>query len=247
VRPTLQRYALIVSVVATSGSSGNWTFKVESHAAARVALVGDSTVAEHNPLVTRTRGWGQFLQLYVDRRHVVVRNFAIAGSSSKTFWESGQWSLVRAFRPTVVFLQFGHNDSHVGNPKEAAPPWTDYMANLQRFVEESRALGAEPVIVTPVHRVVWATDSELTTELVEYAEAARLVGVTNLVPIVDLYARSGELFLSIGRNRVDGLLANTSVDRSHFNEAGARRLAQLVAEDTKVVMPSLAGFIRGPG
>jgi PelA/Pel-15E family pectate lyase len=149
---------------------------------ARLALAGDSTV-------TDTAGWGFGLkkQLGAD---VVCMNFARGGQSSKSFRDSGQWAKTLAFQPTHVLIQFGHNDMPGKGPERETDPATTYAENLTRFVEEARAAGAQPILITSLTRRIFAPDGKLRGELAPYAAAASRVAAEQKVPLIDLYALS---------------------------------------------------------
>lgn len=79
-------------------------------------LVGDSTVADG-------RGWGKYLPGFIDTSRIAVKNYAVAGTSSRTFitngvWEKalmkkGMWDTVysKLKKGDYVAIQFGHNDA----------------------------------------------------------------------------------------------------------------------------------------
>jgi lysophospholipase L1-like esterase len=74
-----------------------------------------------------------------------------------------------------VLIQFGHNDSHEPGRPESTDPQTEFPANLRRYVEEARAIGATPILLTPVVRRIFGQDGRLVGELQPYAEATRRV------------------------------------------------------------------------
>ena len=63
----------------------------------RIALVGDSTVADYLKPGDVHRGWGQMFPEFVDTNRVMVQNFAVNGRSTKTFKKEGRWDKVLAF------------------------------------------------------------------------------------------------------------------------------------------------------
>src|SRR6185436_21182585 len=99
----------------------------------RIALVGDSTVAEGG-------GWGPGFRAALSA-DVEVLNFAQNGRSSKSFRAEGFWEPVLAARPHYVLIQFGHNDNPGKGPDRETDPATTYRANLSRYLDEARAAG----------------------------------------------------------------------------------------------------------
>ena len=194
-----------------------------------VVTVGDSTVSSYGEDNIR-RGWGQVLGDYLPPA-VEVINLASSGASTKTFVELGRWSKALAVKPEFILIQFGHNDAHAkGNPK-ATDANTDYMDNLRRFVREARAIGATPILVTPMHRLLFnAKTGKLTGELQPYATAMGRVAAETGTPLIDLYTLSEETFEPLGNDGVAGLTISDE-DRTHFTDKGARMLARLVARE----------------
>jgi lysophospholipase L1-like esterase len=214
--------------------------------AVRIAIVGDSTVADYKPDDPH-RGWGQLFPEFVDARRVVVHNFAVNGRSTKTFRSEGRWEPVLAFEPNYVFIQFGHNDSHARDKPEATDAATDYSENLRYYVESALSDGATPILVTPMHRGTWEKDGRhLTQELLPYAEAMRRVAAEKKVPLVDLYALSERAFERLGDERLKTLFASPETDKTHFNEKGARLLAGLVAAEAARRVRALKNYLRPP-
>lgn len=86
-----------------------------------VYLIGDSTVATGSAS-GNIQGWGGMLYEYLDTVQVAVRNRAIAGTSSRTYYTqgvhdakmkaNGMWQGVLATlqKGDYVIMQFGHND-----------------------------------------------------------------------------------------------------------------------------------------
>ncbi len=203
-----------------------------------IAIGGDSTVADYkadDPL----RGWGQLLPEFVDPTTATLVNFATPGRSTKTFKSEGRWDKVLASKPTYVLIQFGHNDSHAKARPESTDADTDYTEYLKGYVDSARAIGAIPVLVTPMHRATWGADNQLTPELLPYATAMRRVATDKSVPLIDLYRQSETLYQQIGKDQIDTIFAHAPKDHTHFNEKGARLLARIVAEQLAVLVPAL--------
>jgi lysophospholipase L1-like esterase len=203
----------------------------------RIALVGDSTVATYEkppadqPDLT---GWGQVLGDFFDT-HVEIRNFALSGRSSKSFLKEGHWKAVLEFQPDFVFIQFGHNDQK--DDERGTDADKDFQANLRQFVDEARAAGAVPVLVTPVARRTYENGKASTT-LTPYAQAIKKVSRDKEAPVIDLHAASLELFGRLGDQASADLTASLE-DRTHFSRKGARAIARLVASGIPRAAPQL--------
>ena len=201
----------------------------------RLVIAGDSTVAEY-PATTPQRGWGQYIQGYFTDS-VQVTNLAKGGRSTKTFFNEGLWAKALALKPDVVLIQFGHNDSHDPKNPEATNAATDYPNYLRQFVDEARAAGALPILITPVQR-----RTKVDT-LVPYAEAMRKVAAEKQVALIDLHASSGKLYRDLGEAGAAELAAN-STDGTHFNEKGAQAIAALVMKELLDLDPRLKKELR---
>ncbi|RYU77189.1 GDSL-type esterase/lipase family protein, partial [Hymenobacter persicinus] len=116
-----------------------------------VYLVGDSTMADKQEKAFPETGWGMPFKYFFDET-VTVDNRAQNGRSTKTFLTENRWQPVAAaLHPgDYVLIQFGHNDEVP--TKRSYTPEADFKANLLRFVAETRAKKAWPVLITPVAR-----------------------------------------------------------------------------------------------
>ncbi len=118
-----------------------------------VYVIGDSTAAEkNNPSSNPERGWGMVLQGFFDDG-VVVHNHAVNGRSSRSFMNEGRWQKVLdQIKPgDYVLIQFGHNDEKEGADRHTNPGST-FDAYLTQYVNETRAHGGIPVLMSCVVR-----------------------------------------------------------------------------------------------
>ncbi|TCO89397.1 lysophospholipase L1-like esterase [Chthoniobacter flavus] len=203
----------------------------------RVVLVGDSTVAEKS-------GWGTaFIKLLAP--DVECINAARGGQSSKSFLDGGNWKKALDLKPDWVLIQFGHNDQPGKGPNRETDPETTYRANLIRYVDEARAIGAKPVLVTSLVRRTFQPDKQhLRVDLEPYVAAMKKVAEEKHVPLVDLHARSKELVEKLGPEGVKPMEPEGktpgSLDGTHLNERGGEMIAPLVADELRKVAPELA-------
>lgn len=215
----------------------------------RIVVIGDSTVCEY-PANRPDRGWGQYIGEYFKPGTVKVINLAKPGRSTKTFIQEGRWKMALEETPDYVLIQFGHNDSHAPDLPESTDAATDYKDNLRRYIDESRAIGATPVLITPMvrrtfdgHRMITESQPPPNRPLSSYAEAMKDVADEKKVPVIDLYASSKKLMEKLGPARSQKL-ANKQADPTHFNEKGAKSMADLVMEDLPSAVPALNKFLK---
>lgn len=212
-------------------------FAVADHGQAgpHLVLAGDSTVAD-KPGDARQAGWGMMLPQFF-KPDTRITNLAKSGTSTLSFRTAGLWERVLAVKPDYVLIQFGHNDQPGKGPQRETDPATSYRENLRRLVDEARAAGAFPVLVTSVARRTFE-NGRLVSSLTPYVKAVHAVAEDKNVPVVDLHRTSFQLFAQRGE-RFCQLYAPSESDRTHFSMEGARMMARLVAEGLNETVPGL--------
>ena len=199
----------------------------------RLCLMGDSTVTDQNSPVPYApgacyAGWGQMMPLYVGAQYC-VSNHAHSGLSTETFRNEGHYeNLCALLRPgDMVLIQFGHNDQKW---KHLAAD-TGYRANLLRYLDELRVLGAAPVLVTPLARNTWKDAQTYNDLLADNARVVLELAAQESLPAVDLHA-----WMMRGI-QADGMDASRRwyhpCDYTHLNDFGAYRVAGFVAGELR--------------
>ena len=203
----------------------------------RMVIIGDSTVCNY-PNDSVRRGWGMFVQDYFNSNRLQVVNLALSGRSTKTFIHEGHWTEALKLKPAYVLIQFGHNDSHAPDHPEATDASTTYQQYLRQYINDSRAIGAVPVFITPMCRRNFGADGKVQNELLPYVNAMKAVALEMKVPLVDLNAASVQLCNRLGPE-ASKALANEPKDSTHFNQQGATEMVGLVMKELPAVEPSL--------
>ena len=204
----------------------------------RIILVGDSTVASKS-------GWGDaFAKLLGPKAECL--NEAAGGRSSKSFRSEGRWQKALDDHPAWVLIQFGHNDMPGKGPERETDPATTFPENLARYVDEARAIGAKPVLITSLTRRNYL-DGKLVRDLTDYVEATKRVAAEKKVPLVELNARSIEQLEKLGPEGIAAMepegKTSGSTDHTHLNARGAELVAPLVVEELRKVAPDLAKLV----
>jgi DNA sulfur modification protein DndE len=207
-------------------------------AAPSVFMVGDSTMA-NKPLDLPERGWGQELPRFF-KDPAMVKNFAMNGRSTKSFIDEGRWQKVLdQLQPgDFVIIQFGHNDEKEYNPAVYADPQTKFPENLRRYVNESRAKGATPILATSVCRRKFDDHGKLINTHGVYPDVTRAVAEELHVPLLELQAATAKMLEQAGpeaskkyfmwiEKDVYERLPNGAEDDTHFVELGAIKVAAL--------------------
>ncbi|WP_062767142.1 rhamnogalacturonan acetylesterase [Sphingopyxis terrae] len=201
----------------------------------KIILVGDSTMAPHS-------GWGGAFCAGHVKSSVACVNAGRGGRSTRSYRQEGSWDIalgeakVPGYRATYVLIQFAHNDQ-----SSKAERWTDetseFPANLRRFVEEVRAAGAVPVLVTPLTRREFR-DGELRNTLASWSDQVRNVAKAMDVPLVDLNALSAAQVQKMGAETATQLAQEAPSDEEL---AAARAGTTLAARPAPPPPPPITG------
>jgi lysophospholipase L1-like esterase len=112
-------------------------------------------------------------------------NMAKGGASTKTFREQGLWERSFETKPDYMLSQFGHNDMESKDHLPRQTTMAEYEANLRRYVEEARAAGIKPVLVTPLTRRFFEADGKIHSDLLAHTETTKKVAADIKVPVID--------------------------------------------------------------
>lgn len=223
----------------------------------RIFMAGDSTMSIKEIKAYPETGWGMPFVYFWDSTVTIV-NRAKNGRSTKTFISEGLWKSIydEAGPGDYVFIQFGHNDESPEKKERYATPDT-FRMNLTRFVKDAREKGATPVLFTPVSRRKFDSAGTAMETHHEYSAYVKEVAARENVLLIDLDTKSRELYQQFGKNDSKLLFMQLKPgehpnypdgrdDNTHFNELGARLIAQLVLKELKQVAPELAERIVVP-
>jgi lysophospholipase L1-like esterase len=194
-----------------------------------IVLVGDSTVNDEG-------GWGEgFRAKLIDLFGfpLEVMNLARNGCSSKSFRDEGLWAPALAAKPDYILIQFGHNDEAGKGPERETDPTTTYRANLTRYVEEARAAGATPILVTSIVRRNFDPGGKIKRDhMVLYVEEVRKIAAEKKVWLIDLYALTLAQAESLEPEDRESLNATTKdgkTDTTHLGPKGRREIGAIAA------------------
>ena len=248
--------------------------------ARKVHTIGDSTMATYDENTTITRGWGQMFQQFF-KGDVTVNNRAKNGASSKSFYmEAPYWQSVKKQIQAgdYVLIQFAHNDEKSGGcdgdelkayyksiGDDAKANSTDYRGTtasgtykeyLRKYVNETRALGATPVLVGAICRKYFSgntirrngrhdlgdnfsliKDGKYTTgnkvgeddHTYDYPYQMKQVAEEMGVQYLDLTTATKELYESYGDAKANELLFDGN-GSTHTSAMGATLIARLAAQ-----------------
>lgn len=208
----------------------------------RVVLVGDSTV-------TDSAGWGLgFKQFLTDQ--IECTNLSQGGRSSMSFIKEGRWAKALALKADYYLIQFGHNDEP-GKPGRSTE-LDEYRRYMNQYVDEARAIGAQPVLVTCLVRRQFDKndDHKINSSLLPRVEIIRQIAAEKKVPLVELHDRSKALCEQLGREGCYAFSPKKEggvYDGTHLDAKGSVMFARLVVEELGKAVPALAsGLLSEP-
>lgn len=222
----------------------------------KIYLIGDSTLSIKQVNAYPETGWGMpFVNFFDD--DVVVDNRAQNGRSTRTFVAENRWQPIADSlkRGDFVFIQFGHNDEV--ETKKSYTSLEDYKTFLVKFILETRVKEATPVLITPVSRRRFDPSGKALETHPVYADVVRTVAKEQKVPLIDLDQKSIELFQKLGPESSKLLFNHLEpgespnypqgkIDDTHFNELGAREIAQIVLKEIRILQLKLVDYIVKP-
>jgi lysophospholipase L1-like esterase len=208
-----------------------------------VELIGDSTQTDH---AGYGRGFCANLTPSVD-----CVNMSRGGASTKTYREMGLWANALATKPDYMLIQFGHNDQETKAHLDRQVPIAQYESNLRRYVDEARAAGIKPVLVTPLTRRYFGSDGKIHSDLTLHAETMKRGAAEMKVPLIDLQADSIAYLDKIGEAEGTKLgitkkddNGKTIPDKTHLGWAGSYAFGRIVAVDMGKAVPELAKYVQ---
>ncbi len=204
-----------------------------------IYLIGDSTMADKRASAFPETGWGTPFKTFFDST-VVIENRAQNGRSTRTFISENRWQQVydQLREGDYVFIQFGHNDEAKEKTERYTSP-DEYRNNLRKFVSEAKKKKAHPILLTPVTRRRFDEQGTIRETHVEYSPLVRQVAQETGTTFIDLDTKSRELLQRFGAENSKNLFLQLAPgehpnypegknDNTHFNELGARLIAQIV-------------------
>lgn len=220
-------------------------------------LIGDSTMAnKENPDKNPEHGWGQVLNQFFTTG-IEIQNHAMNGRSSKSFRTEGRWAAIekQLKKGDFVIIQFGHNDQKVKDSTKFTNPYTQYRANLERYVKETRAKGAIPILMTSIVRRNFNENGVLIDTHKEYPLVVRMVANDLNIPFVDMQLLTEQLEIAYGPENSKKLhlhfkegeepyYSKGKDDDTHLSKLGADLEAKLAADSLKKLKTGLEKFIK---
>ncbi len=217
-------------------------------------IIGDSTVKNGDGTGKNGQvGWGSVIDVYFDTSKISILNLAIGGRSSRTFITDGRWNkiLQSLQKGDYVIMQFGHNDggalddtsrargtikgigddsTEIYNPikkmKEVVHAYGWYM---RKYVNETKAIGAIPIVCSPIPRNEWK-DGKVVRSADSYAGWVKQVAEQTGAYFIDLNDKIATEYEKMDTATVHGFFP---ADHTHTNRDGAVLNAKTVVNGIK--------------
>jgi len=212
-----------------------------------IYIAGDSTVQSYRASYAPQQGWGYYLGDYFNADAVTVSNHAIAGRSSKSFYDNGrlQTILDSMQKDDYLLVQFAINDSAASNAERYAPVCGNvnnptegsYEWYMEKYIEGALEKGGTPILVTTTIGLKAYSNGKFINSYTNYCDACKSMASKYNIPCIDLNTLMVNHYNSIGydaayKYHLIGAVEG-STDMTHFSETGANAVAGLVANAIK--------------
>ncbi len=237
-----------------------------------VFVVGDSTARNNADL-----GWGDHFAHLFDTSRINVANRAIAGRSSRTYITEGHWAATLAeIKPgDFVLFQLGHNDGgDLAGPKprgsikgigdesqqlpQTAGPFAGQVETvhtygwyMRKMIDEARAKGAHPILLTLTVRNIWKPCPDGTHNSaggptcierdMGYTPYLQQLAAEEHIPLIDMGTIAADRFEVLGETKTAELFPK---DHTHTSPEGAELNAESVAEALRRAHSPLAAYLK---
>ena len=198
------------------------------------------------------------IQLVHKQHSLTVQNNAIAGRSSKKFYDEGRWQTIADSlkEGDYVMIQFAINDAGSTNADRYAPTCgnVDYPSSgsyewyMTQFIQSAKNKGATPILVTTTLGMKAYSNNRFSNSYTNYNQACYDLARKYSIPCIDLNSLMAELYNKIGYDTAKSYhlmgAVSGSTDGTHFCEKGADIVAGLVAEDIRKQGLSLSAYLK---
>lgn len=204
-------------------------------------LIGDSTMrteVDGNGMNGQW-GWGYYLENYFNTDVISIENHALGGESTRSFYRTWLFPILRVIRPgDWVVIQLGHNERNGaemnngrfrGSLRGAGKEYVEvilegsgtrervytYGEYLRKFVDEIRAKGANPILLSLTSRS--GRDAEGKMNLDSKTEVIKTIAEEKGVPYIDFNAAIRNKFDNVfDKRKVDYLFFSDGIHSSSF-------------------------------
>jgi lysophospholipase L1-like esterase len=221
-----------------------------------IYVIGDSTASVYTSDLYPRMGWAQPLQEFFAAACATVHDEALSGRSSKSFYDEGAWTPVKnALRAgDFVLIQFGHNDEKADDSARYTDPKTTYPMYLSKYIDDTLAAGATPILLTSIERNSWS-GGQLKATHGAYPQAVRELAAQRTLTLVDMTKLTHDYFEKLGQAATTKLFLNLAPgespnypngnsDDTHLQDKGAHVVAEIALADVARQQTPLAALLK---
>ncbi len=218
-------------------------------------VAADSTAQSYRASYAPQQGWGYYLQDYLTS-NVTVANHAIAGRSSKSFYDNGRLTaILDVIKPgDYLLVDFGINDGASTQPERYAPvcgnvdnPQTGSFEYYMTFyIKGAMDKGATPILMSPTLSIRNATQP-FSAGYRNIDSACKMLASKYNIPYFDLGAAMANDFNKRDYNTVKSYYMggyNGGTDYTHFTETGANVVAGIITQGLKNLNIDLSQYVK---
>lgn len=202
--------------------------------------------AENCKIYNRDISLGSHVVTY-EMDDLIIENHSLAARSSRSFIEQGRLdNILKVAEPgDYMMVQFAHNDAYEAR-EERYVPVDKFGEWLKKYYDACRLKGMTCVFVTPVSMRVFDKDGHCEIAFKPYRDAMLETAKALNAPCIDLSLLSTEYIEKIGPEAArdiflwvvpgeypDTAFKDGNKDNAHFQEAGALKMASIVASELK--------------
>ncbi|MBR6108081.1 MAG: RICIN domain-containing protein [Oscillospiraceae bacterium] len=220
-----------------------------------IFIASDSTAQSYRADKAPQQGWGYYLQNYFTD-NVTVSNHAIAGRSSKSFYDNGRLDTIlgQIKAGDYLLIDFGINDGDSSKSERYAPVCgnVDNPTNgsfeyyMTFYIKGALDKGATPILMSPTLSIRNQTQP-FKVGYRNIDSACQALARKYNIPYFDLGAAMTNDFNKRDFNTVKGYYlggATGGTDYTHFTETGAQVVAQIICQGIKNLNIDLSKYVK---
>jgi acyl-CoA thioesterase-1 len=194
----------------------------------RIVTLGDSITRGARPGVNAHETFAARLEQDLKQRHPAVEVVNVGIGGERTDQAIKRLADVIARKPALVTIMYGTNDSYVDRGKtDSRLTLAEYRANLEKIVDDLRAKGVTPILMTEPR---WGKAAKANgvgehpnVRLEKYVETCRAVAAAKKTPLVDHW----RIWTEHEMKGVD--VGSWTTDQCHPNPQGHRVMADAIS------------------
>ena len=218
-------------------------------------IAADSTAQTYRESYAPQQGWGAFLQDSCTDS-LTVANHAIAGRSSKSFYDNGrlQTILDNIKEGDFLLIDFGINDGDSSKAERYAPVCgnADNPQNgsfeyyMTFYIKGALDKGATPILMSPTLSIR-GQSQPFQVGYRNIDSACKMLANKYNIPYFDLGSAMTSAFNQRDYNTVKSYYMggyNGGTDFTHFTETGAKEVAKIIMNGLKGMNISISKYIK---